>query len=402
MTDRPASSQDARSAGAPADALAGDAGGEGQVLPVDLAVQVFWLAPGIRAAFTGRSGGLSQPPFDGLNLSAAGGDSPAAVARNRELVAAACGLPPSHLIWMHQVHGTDIGYVTAPHAPHPGPAVAAGPASAASPGHSAATGQPATRQPATSESSRGQSGSGQPAASESACGQSVAGHPAAGQPAASESACEQSAAGHPAGGQPAASESACGQSAAGQLAKGPSARGHFSAGQPGGGVLAADTAVPVRDGNVTAVPGLALGALAADCPTVLVGDPEARVVGVAHSGRLGTAAGVVPALIRAMVGAGAVPGRMHAVIGPAICGGCYEVPAAMRDSVAAQAPGSGCVTRAGTPGLDLRAGIAAQLAAAGVRQVRTDERCTAETPDLYSYRRDGRTGRFAGLIWLTP
>ncbi len=56
----------------------------------------------------------------------------------------------------------------------------------------------------------------------------------------------------------------------------------------------------------------------------------------------------------------------------------------------------------GTPGLDLRAGIAGQLAAAGVRQVRIDDRCTAEDRDLYSYRRDGRTGRFAGLIWLAP
>jgi copper oxidase (laccase) domain-containing protein len=32
--------------------------------------------------------------------------------------------------------------------------------------------------------------------------------------------------------------------------------------------------------------------------------------------------------------------------------------------------------------------------------VADDRRCTAETPDLYSFRRDGRTGRFAGLIWL--
>jgi copper oxidase (laccase) domain-containing protein len=37
---------------------------------------------------------------------------------------------------------------------------------------------------------------------------------------------------------------------------------------------------------------------------------------------------------------------------------------------------------------------------AGVRAVSRDPRCTAETPELYSYRRDGRTGRFAGLVWL--
>ena len=103
-----------------------------------------------------------------------------------------------------------------------------------------------------------------------------------------------------------------------------------------------------------------------------------------------------------LTGAGADPARMRAVIGPAICGGCYEVPEQMRDAVAAVVPGSGCLTRVGKPGLDLRAGIAGQLAAAGVRQVQTDDRCTAEDRDLYSYRRDGRTGRFAALIWLAP
>jgi polyphenol oxidase len=158
---------------------------------------------------------------------------------------------------------------------------------------------------------------------------------------------------------------------------------------------------PPRDAMFTSVPGLALGVLGADCPAVLLADPVARMVGAAHSGREGTADGVVPALVRAMVAAGAAAGRMHALIGPGICGGCYEVPAEMRDRVAAAALGTGCRTRAGTPGLDLRAGIAAQLAAAGVPHVRADGRCTAEDDGLYSYRRDGRTGRIAGLVWLT-
>jgi len=35
-----------------------------------------------------------------------------------------------------------------------------------------------------------------------------------------------------------------------------------------------------------------------------------------------------------------------------------------------------------------------------VRGVTRDPRCTAETAGLYSYRRDGRTGRFAGFVWL--
>jgi polyphenol oxidase len=172
-------------------------------------------------------------------------------------------------------------------------------------------------------------------------------------------------------------------------------------GRPGAGQRAV-TDPPPRDASFTSVLGLALGVLSADCPAVLLADAEAGIIAAAHSGRSGTALGVVPALVRAMTGAGADPARTRAVIGPAICGGCYEVPEQMRDAVAAAVPGSGCLTRAGTAGLDLRAGIAGQLTAAGVRQVRIDDRCTAEDRDLYSYRRDGRTGRFAGLIWLAP
>jgi copper oxidase (laccase) domain-containing protein len=65
-------------------------------------------------------------------------------------------------------------------------------------------------------------------------------------------------------------------------------------------------------------------------------------------------------------------------------------------------PVSSCRTCGGLPGIDIRAGIEAQLASCGVCSVRGDRRCTAETPELFSYRRDGSTGRFTGLIWLAP
>jgi polyphenol oxidase len=162
----------------------------------------------------------------------------------------------------------------------------------------------------------------------------------------------------------------------------------------------APQAEPQVDAIFTDTPALALGVVVADCAPVLVADPVARIVGAAHAGREGLAAGVVPALVLAMSGAGARPGQMHAMIGPMICGGCYQVPAALRDRVAAVVPEAGCSTRTGTPGIDIRAGVEAQLASAGVRHTSGDRRCTAETPDLFSYRRDGSTGRFAGLVWL--
>jgi len=158
---------------------------------------------------------------------------------------------------------------------------------------------------------------------------------------------------------------------------------------------------PEADAVYTDSPLVAVGALAADCAPVLLADPDARIVGAAHAGRPGLAAGVVPALVAAMTAAGADPARMHVIIGPSICGQCYEVPARMRDEVGAAVPASACVTRKGTPGIDLRAGLRAQLAGLGIERVAHDPRCTAENADLFSYRRDGPTGRFAGLIWLT-
>lgn len=157
---------------------------------------------------------------------------------------------------------------------------------------------------------------------------------------------------------------------------------------------------PEVDAIFTDTPGQVLGVIAADCAPVLLADPQARVIAAAHAGREGMAAGVITETVAAMAAAGADPARMHAVIGPHICGGCYEVPGQMRDRVAALVPEAACATRKGTPGVDIRSGIEAQLARAGVRSVTGDLRCTAETPGLYSYRRDGKTGRFAGLIWM--
>jgi hypothetical protein len=156
------------------------------------------------------------------------------------------------------------------------------------------------------------------------------------------------------------------------------------------------------DAMFTDEPGRALCVLVADCVPVLIADPGARIVGAAHAGREGMVAGVVPALVAAMTAAGASPARMRAVTGPAICGGCYEVPEPMRARVGAVVPAASCDTFAGTAGLDISTGVRAQLAAAGVGSIAADRRCTRESGGLYSYRRDGITGRFAGLIWLVP
>jgi hypothetical protein len=154
------------------------------------------------------------------------------------------------------------------------------------------------------------------------------------------------------------------------------------------------------DALVTATPGLVLCVLAADCVPVLLADPVAGVVAAVHAGREGVRRGVVPAVLAAMTRLGSRPGDVDALLGPAVCGLDYEVPAALQADVARVAPASAVRTRTGTPGLDLRAGIAGVLRGAGVGQVVHDPRCTVEDRRLFSHRRDGVTGRQAGVIWL--
>ncbi len=162
----------------------------------------------------------------------------------------------------------------------------------------------------------------------------------------------------------------------------------------------ADGPLPATDALVTRTPGLVLCALVADCVPVLLADPAAGVVAAVHAGREGVRHGVVPAALAAMRGQGSRPADVTALLGPAVCGACYEVPRAMQAEVARVAPAAAVRTRRGTPGLDLRAGLAELLRGAGVGQVVHDPRCTVEDRFLFSHRRDGVTGRQAGVVWL--
>lgn len=161
-----------------------------------------------------------------------------------------------------------------------------------------------------------------------------------------------------------------------------------------------DGTAPTADALVTARRGLALAVLTADCVPVLLADPVAGVVGAAHAGRPGLAAGVVPAAVAAMVRLGARPDRITAAVGPSVCGRCYEVPAALRDEVSALEPDAWSQTGWDTPALDLPAGVRAQLARLGVRTHEMSHICTLESSDHFSYRREQRTGRLAGYVWL--
>ncbi|KJK45458.1 laccase [Lentzea aerocolonigenes] len=170
------------------------------------------------------------------------------------------------------------------------------------------------------------------------------------------------------------------------------------------GVVDGPQAEPLEatDGVVTKQPGLGLVVLTADCVPVLLGDEEAGVIGAVHAGRVGARVGVVVETLKAMMAQGAELERIEVLLGPAVCGECYEVPADMQKDVEKHLPGSASKSRRGTPALDLRAGLWNQLGSAGVGKIGVDPRCTFEEKDLFSHRRQAPTGRLASVIWIEP
>lgn len=160
------------------------------------------------------------------------------------------------------------------------------------------------------------------------------------------------------------------------------------------------TAFDNTDGLVTRARGLALAVLTADCVPVLMADARAGVIAAVHAGRVGAQRGVVARAVEVMLSLGAQAADISALLGPAASGPNYEVPAVMADEVEAALPGSRTCTAAGTPALDLRAGIACQLQALGVKSIDVDPRCTVTDPALFSHRRGAPTGRMASLVLM--
>lgn len=164
------------------------------------------------------------------------------------------------------------------------------------------------------------------------------------------------------------------------------------------GAAATGVALQQADALVTTERGVVLCIRVADCLPVIFADPTAGVIGAAHAGRVGLAAGVLPQTVAALRDLGARD--LQAWFGPHICGACYEVPAHMRAEVAAELPGAHSVTSWGTPALDLGAAAEHQLQELGCAVTRRDP-CTRTQLDLHSHRRDGAAaGRLGALVWM--
>ena len=152
---------------------------------------------------------------------------------------------------------------------------------------------------------------------------------------------------------------------------------------------------PTADALVTGIPGISLAVQVADCIPLLLHSGES--VAAVHVGRKGLVNGVALAALETMRDMGS--SEITAIIGPSICGNCYEVSQEIYDEVTALHPAAASRTAQGTPALDLPAALRVLLESQSIALI-DESRCTCEIDDLYSYRRDGVTGRQAGIISL--
>ena len=236
-----------------------------------------WPAPaGVRAAFTLRTGGVSQPPFDSFNIGAHVGDEPRAVGENRRQLRGRLGLPVEPA-WLTQVHGARVADLDA-------------------------------------ESSNG--------------------------------------------------------------------------------------SLEPADGAVTRTADRVCAIQAADCMPVLFASAEGVAIGAAHAGWRGLAGGVLEAVVGAMR---VPPESLFAWLGPAIGQAHFEVGEEVRAAFLAADPAAAAAFTANPRGrwqCDLYGLARRRLTALGVGQVYGGTWCTyADAGRFFSYRRDGRCGRMAALIW---
>ena len=150
------------------------------------------------------------------------------------------------------------------------------------------------------------------------------------------------------------------------------------------------------DSMVTATPGIALGVITADCGPVLLEDASAGVVGAAHAGWRGAAAGVLEATVEAMLELGAERSRINAVVGPCIGQDSYEVGEELRDAMADGQAFFAAGRRPGHWQFDMAGYCVNRLHAAGVKAVALGIDTLADEERFFSHRR--RTLRNEGPI----
>lgn len=159
------------------------------------------------------------------------------------------------------------------------------------------------------------------------------------------------------------------------------------------------------DACLTQTPNMACTVMVADCLPLLFTDDNGQVVAAAHAGWRGLAQGVIEETVQALCAVAQVqPSQVLAWLGPCIGPEAFEVGEDVREALMAPDYIKPHPAHAHKWLADL-AGIArARLRAMGVGAVSGNDStrawCTVSQPSsLFSFRRDGSTGRFAASIW---
>jgi YfiH family protein len=151
------------------------------------------------------------------------------------------------------------------------------------------------------------------------------------------------------------------------------------------------------DASVTAVPGMALAVMTADCAPVAFASPEG-VIGVAHAGWRGLVAGVIEETVAAMRRTGAH--SVVAALGPCIHAECYSFGAEDLDVAEERlGPGVRGVTSNGQPSLDIPAAVRIALGRADAALVADVDICTACSAGYWSWRARRDQARQATVVW---
>lgn len=155
--------------------------------------------------------------------------------------------------------------------------------------------------------------------------------------------------------------------------------------------------VPTVDALFTSTPGKVLVTLIADCIPLLLRSPTA--VAAVHVGRQGLVRGAFESALKEFQLRDIAPSEIQAELGPSICGQCYEVDESIHRDVTHHIPATSMKTRPQSTCLNIESGLISKLEGAGI-QWKSTGLCTMHDPGFFSYRRDGVTGRQAGIIVL--
>lgn len=143
---------------------------------------------------------------------------------------------------------------------------------------------------------------------------------------------------------------------------------------------------PKCDALFTRLLNVGLCVMVADCAPIIVSDEKQGIIAAIHAGRAGVCAKILSKCVLEMK---SEPKDLKIIIGPHIKGSCYEIGDMNLGEFNAYKNGGF---------FDITAALRAEINALGVKNYEISEICSHCDKNYFSYRRDGKTGRFAGWI----